>query len=102
MKQRMARFILSLGVVFMAAGSLQAQDEKPLGSGWLSLDGSVGLLDNSIASGKAALRCRWPTCSPRPKPKPRRRLASDAKFGVRRLVIVFDFNVHCITQCIDS
>jgi len=55
MKQRMARFILSLGVVFMAAGSLQAQDEKPLGPGWLSLDGSVGLLDNSIASGKGAL-----------------------------------------------
>ncbi|HME60176.1 MAG TPA: outer membrane beta-barrel protein, partial [Candidatus Binatia bacterium] len=55
MKQRMARFILSLGLVFIAAGSLQAQDEKPLGPGWLSLDGSIGLLDNSIANGKGAL-----------------------------------------------
>ena len=55
MKQRLARFILSLGVVFLAAGGVHAQDDKPLGPGWLSLDGSVGLLDKKIADGKGAL-----------------------------------------------
>lgn len=55
MKQRWARFLVSLGVVFLAAGTLQAQDDKPLGPGWLSLDGSVGLLDGKIAEGKGAV-----------------------------------------------
>ena len=55
MQQRITRFIFSLGLVFMVAGSLHAQEDKPLGPGWLSLDGSVGLLDNSIANGKGAL-----------------------------------------------
>ena len=55
MKQRIARLLLSLALVFAAAGSLRAQEDKPLGPGWLSLDGSVGLLDNSIANGKGAL-----------------------------------------------
>jgi hypothetical protein len=55
MKQRWARFLLSLGVVFLAAGPLQAQEDKPLSPGWLSLDGSVGLLDGKIAQGKGAL-----------------------------------------------
>jgi len=30
--------------------------EKPLGPGWLSLDGSVGLLDKAIADGKGRLQ----------------------------------------------
>ena len=55
MKHRLARFLISLGVVFLAAGSVHAQDDKPLGPGWLSLDGSVGLLDNKIADGKGSL-----------------------------------------------
>src|SRR6185503_13245703 len=55
MKQRWTRFLVSLGVVFLAAGALQAQDDKPLGPGWLSLDGSVGLLDGKIAEGKGAV-----------------------------------------------
>jgi hypothetical protein len=54
MKYRLARFLMSLGVIFLAA-SVQAQDDKPLGPGWLSLDGSVGLLDKSIADGKGSL-----------------------------------------------
>ena len=55
MQQRITRFIFLLGLVLMLAGSLHAQEDRPLGPGWLSLDGSVGLLDNSIANGKGAL-----------------------------------------------
>ena len=55
MKHRLARVVLALGIVFLAAGSLRAQEDKPLGPGWLSLDGSVGLLDKSIADGKGSL-----------------------------------------------
>lgn len=32
-----------------------AEEEKPLAPGWLSLDGSVGVLDKAIGSGKSAL-----------------------------------------------
>src|SRR5512145_424607 len=32
-----------------------AEEEKPLAPGWLSLDGSVGLLDKAIGDGKGAL-----------------------------------------------
>ena len=31
---------------------LRAQEDKPLPPGWLSLDSSVGLMDNKIAEGK--------------------------------------------------
>jgi putative OmpL-like beta-barrel porin-2 len=55
MKQQWVRFLLSLGVVCLAAGPLQAEEDKPLGPGWLSLDGSVGLLDSKMAQGKGAL-----------------------------------------------
>ncbi len=55
MKHRLARFLMTLGVVFLVAGSVHAQDDKPLGPGWLSLDGSVGRLDNKIADGKGSL-----------------------------------------------
>ena len=55
MKQRLAKIGLFLGIVFLAAGPLQAQDDKPLAPGWLSLDGSVGLLDEQIAASKGAL-----------------------------------------------
>ncbi|HKY07329.1 MAG TPA: outer membrane beta-barrel protein [Candidatus Binatia bacterium] len=55
MKHRLTRFLIALGVVFLAAGAASAQDDKPLGPGWLSLDGSVGLLDKTIADGKGSL-----------------------------------------------
>ena len=55
MQKRLARLALYLGIIFLAAVPLQAQDDKPLGPGWLSLDGSVGLLDAKIAEGKGAL-----------------------------------------------
>jgi hypothetical protein len=55
MRQRSARFILSLGLVFLVARGADAQDNKPLGPGWLGLEGSVGLLDKTIADGKGSL-----------------------------------------------
>jgi hypothetical protein len=55
MKQRWAKFVLTLTVVFLAGGSVRAQEDKPLGPGWLSLDCCVGLLDKSIADGKGSL-----------------------------------------------
>jgi hypothetical protein len=55
MKQQMARVLLSFALVVLAAGSLRAQDDKPLGPGWLSLDSSVGVMDKAIANGKGQL-----------------------------------------------
>jgi hypothetical protein len=55
MKQRFAAMALVLSLVVGATGLGHAQEDKPLGPGWLSLDGSVGLLDNKIAEGKGAL-----------------------------------------------
>ena len=55
MKHRLVRFLMTLGVIFLVAGSVHAQDDKPLGPGWLSLDGSVGRLDSKIAEGKGSL-----------------------------------------------
>jgi hypothetical protein len=55
MKRQVASFALLLWLVFMTAGSLPAQEDKPLGPGWLSLDASIGLLDKSIADSKGAL-----------------------------------------------
>ena len=42
-------------VVFVFLAPLNAQEEKPLAPGWLSLDGSVGLVDRAIADGKSRL-----------------------------------------------
>lgn len=55
MKQQVKRIGLCVALVLLMAAPLRAQDDKPLGPGWLSLDGSVGLLDASIANGKGAL-----------------------------------------------
>jgi hypothetical protein len=49
-----------LGLVFVlavlaSAASYAAEEDKPLGAGWLSLDNSVGLLDKSIADGKSVI-----------------------------------------------
>ena len=40
----------------LTVGIARAQADKPLAPGWLSLDGSVGLIDNKIGGGKSALR----------------------------------------------
>jgi hypothetical protein len=42
-------------LVLLSAPAVRGQDDKPLEPGWLSLDGSVGLVDKSIADGKGAL-----------------------------------------------
>lgn len=55
MKQRFATLALALSLIVGTSGLARADEDKPLGPGWLSLDGSVGLLDNKIAEGKGAL-----------------------------------------------
>ena len=40
----------------LTVGIARAQADKPLAPGWLSLDGSVGLIDNKIGGGKSALQ----------------------------------------------
>ena len=57
MKRVLLGLALLLGSAFMTVGSVYAaEEEKPLGPGWLSLDSSVGILDNSIARGKGGLQ----------------------------------------------
>jgi hypothetical protein len=55
MKQRLKQVFPCLALVLLTAAPLRAQEDKPLGPGWLSLDGSVGLMDKAIADGKSAL-----------------------------------------------
>jgi hypothetical protein len=56
MKHKLLGIALGLGVILLTSGiGLGAEEEKPLAPGWLSLDGIVGPLDKSIASGKGAL-----------------------------------------------
>jgi hypothetical protein len=56
MKHKLAGIMLGLGLIFLAVGvGRGAEEEKPLAPGWLSLDGIVGPLDKSVASGKGAL-----------------------------------------------
>lgn len=55
--------VLLAGAMLMGTGNVKAADmpgmpgieDKPLAPGWLSLDGSVGKLDDAIGSGKGAL-----------------------------------------------
>ena len=54
MKRGVVGFLIFLASLSMLSPA-RAQDEKPLAPGWLSLDGSVGILDRNIASGKSAL-----------------------------------------------
>jgi hypothetical protein len=53
MKKNVVWMILAIGFwLFAATSSFAADEPKPLEPGWLSLDGSVGLLDRGIAEGK--------------------------------------------------
>jgi hypothetical protein len=54
MERVAAKLFLFVTVLFLTFGRVDAQD-KPLAPGWLALEGSVGVLDNSIAEGKASL-----------------------------------------------
>jgi hypothetical protein len=49
-----AGIVVVLLVVTLAVAG--AQEEKPLAPGWLSLDGSVGIIDKKVAAGKSALQ----------------------------------------------
>jgi hypothetical protein len=44
-----------LSLLLLTLGISSADEDKPLGPGWMSLDGSVGLLDKGIADGKGSL-----------------------------------------------
>jgi Putative beta-barrel porin-2, OmpL-like. bbp2 len=55
MKQRFATLAFVLSLIVGTTGLGHADEDKPLGPGWLSLDSSVGLLDNKIAEGKGVL-----------------------------------------------
>jgi len=56
MRKGLLELVVVITVVFVVAlGSGNAQDEKPLAPGWLSLDSSVGVVDKKIAEGKSVL-----------------------------------------------
>jgi hypothetical protein len=56
----MRRILLSAGTLLswllLTLGVAPGQEDKPLAPGWLSLDGSVGILDKKIADRKSALQ----------------------------------------------
>ncbi|MGH7766564.1 MAG: outer membrane beta-barrel protein [Candidatus Binatia bacterium] len=52
MKKNVVWVVLAIGFWLFAAVPSFADEPKPLEPGWLSLDGSVGLLDKGIAEGK--------------------------------------------------
>jgi hypothetical protein len=56
MKKVLLGLAVLLGSAFLTLDSLYAAEEKPLSPGWLSLDNSVGLLDNAIANGKGRVQ----------------------------------------------
>ena len=55
MRRGVMGVVLCLAVLLLILGPLYAQEAKGLGPGWLSLDGSVGLLDKGVQQGKSAL-----------------------------------------------
>ena len=55
MKLRITGVALLAGAIVFGGTNLSAQEDKPLGPGWLSLDCCIGPLDNGIASAKGAL-----------------------------------------------
>ena len=54
MKKRVMKTVFYAALLFLVSQPLYAQD-KGLAPGWLSLDGSVGLLDKKIEEGKSAI-----------------------------------------------
>lgn len=55
MKRGAVVLLLFFSIFVLAFIPAHAQEDKPLGPGWLSLDSSVGVLDKSIADGKASV-----------------------------------------------
>ena len=55
MKRWTIRMALLAGVIALSGQNARADEDKPLGPGWMSLDGSVGLVDKGIADGKGSL-----------------------------------------------
>jgi Putative beta-barrel porin-2, OmpL-like. bbp2 len=56
MKKALVFLFLILAMYMAPLGAVQAAEaEKPLEPGWLSLDSSVGLMDNGIARGKSSI-----------------------------------------------
>lgn len=55
MKSGMLRGLMLTAVMAVSIVPANAQEDKPLAPGWLSLDSSVGALDKGIATGKGAL-----------------------------------------------
>ncbi len=47
--------ILLLAALLIFNIPLHAQEKERLGPGWLSLDGSVGLLDKKVQEGKSTI-----------------------------------------------
>ncbi|MGH7823658.1 MAG: outer membrane beta-barrel protein [Candidatus Binatia bacterium] len=56
MKQGFVGILFSFALLVFTSAFSHAQDDKPLAPGWLSLDGSVGIIDKQIAEGKSALQ----------------------------------------------
>ena len=55
MKRQMAKAIFYVALLLLVSQPLYAEEAKGLPPGWLSLDGSVGLLDKKIDEGRSAL-----------------------------------------------
>lgn len=55
MKCRTMGMALLAGVIAFSGQNVRADDDKPLGPGWMSLDSSVGSFDKAVANGKGSL-----------------------------------------------
>jgi len=55
MKRRIVGIVLLAGMIALSGQKLNAAEEKPLAAGALSLDSSVGVVDQGIANGKGSL-----------------------------------------------
>lgn len=55
MNRGLVRIALLAGAIVLGGQNLNAQEDKPLGPGWLSLDSSVGVLDKAVVNGKGSL-----------------------------------------------
>ena len=55
MLRKLLGSVFIFALVLLNTAAVRGQDDKPLAPGWLSLDGSVGLVDKAIADGKGSL-----------------------------------------------